>query len=131
MELASRYEAAGGEGTVVIEVLDRGCGIPDDKLEEVQRPFVTTKTHGTGLKLVIVQRTASLHRARFALARREGAGRLPRSASVRRLAPVAAEVAPSREGQVLFVDDDLGHPARRPRQPVARGVRGWSPPPRR
>lgn len=93
--LASRFEAAGGEGAVVVEVLDRGCGIPEDKLEEVQRPFVTTKAHGTGLGLVIVQRTAGVHRARFALARREGGGtvaslRFP----LRRLAPVvAAEVA--------------------------------------
>jgi signal transduction histidine kinase len=94
-ELASRYEATGGEGTVVVEVLDRGCGIPEDKVDEVQRPFVTTKTHGTGLGLVIVQRTAGMHRASFGLARREGGGtvatlRFP----VRRLAPVTAEVAP-------------------------------------
>jgi nitrogen fixation/metabolism regulation signal transduction histidine kinase len=90
-ELASRFETVGGEGAVMVEVRDRGCGIPEDKLEEVQRPFVTTKTHGTGLGLVIVQRTAGVHRARFALARREGGGtvaslRFP----VRRLAPAAA-----------------------------------------
>jgi signal transduction histidine kinase len=93
-ELASRYEAAGGEGVIVVEVRDRGCGIPEDKLEEVQRPFVTTKAQGTGLGLVIVQRTASVHRATFGLARREGGGtvaelRFP----VRRLAPAALEVA--------------------------------------
>lgn len=96
VELASRLDAAGGEGTVVIEVRDRGCGIPEDKLEEVQRPFVTTKTHGTGLGLLVVQRAAGVHRATFGLARREGGGtvatlRFP----VRRLAPAArAEVAP-------------------------------------
>ena len=73
-ELTSRFEAEGGEGAVVIEVRDRGCGIPDDKLEEVQRPFVTTKANGTGLGLVVVQRTAGVHRARFGLARREGGG---------------------------------------------------------
>lgn len=94
-ELASRFEAEGGEGAVVVEVRDRGCGIPDDKLDEVQRPFFTTKTHGTGLGLVIVQRTAGVHRATFALSRRGGGGtvaalRFP----VRRLAPVAAEAAP-------------------------------------
>jgi signal transduction histidine kinase len=79
----------------VVEVRDRGCGIPEDRLEEVQRPFVTTKTHGTGLGLVIVQRTAGAHRARFTLTRREGGGtvaalRFP----VRRLVPAtAAELA--------------------------------------
>jgi signal transduction histidine kinase len=93
-ELASRFEASGGEGTVVVEVRDRGCGIPEDKLDEVQRPFVTTKPNGTGLGLVIVHRTAGMHRASFALSPRAGGGtvaslRFP----VRRLAPVAAEVA--------------------------------------
>ncbi|MFO0581702.1 MAG: ATP-binding protein [Anaeromyxobacter sp.] len=94
-ELACRFEADGGTGEVVVEVRDRGCGIPEDKLEEVQRPFVTTKTHGTGLGLVIVQRTAAVHRARLELGRREGGGtvatlRFP----LRRLAAPAAEVAP-------------------------------------
>jgi signal transduction histidine kinase len=91
-ELLSRYEAEGGEGTVVVEVRDRGCGIPEERLEEVQRPFVTTKAHGTGLGLVIVQRTAGLHRARFGLARREGGGTVASlHFPVRRLAPAAAE----------------------------------------
>ena len=94
VELASRLEASGGEGAVVIEVRDRGCGIPEDRLEEVQRPFVTTKAHGTGLGLLVVQRAAGMHRAVFGLARREGGGtvatlRFP----VRRLAQAPAEAA--------------------------------------
>jgi signal transduction histidine kinase len=74
VELASRLEASGGEGTIVVEVRDRGCGIPEDRLEEVQRPFVTTKATGTGLGLLVVQRAAGVHRAAFSLARREGGG---------------------------------------------------------
>ncbi|HVP69202.1 MAG TPA: ATP-binding protein [Anaeromyxobacteraceae bacterium] len=94
-QLASRLDSDGGESAVVVEVRDRGCGIPEDKLEEVQRPFVTTKTHGTGLGLVIVQRTAGVHRATFQLARREGGGtvavlRFP----VRRLVPTVVEASP-------------------------------------
>jgi PAS domain S-box-containing protein len=92
--LVSRFEAAGGEGAVVVEVLDRGAGIPEDQLEEVQRPFVTTKEHGTGLGLVVVRRAAELHRARFALRRREGGGTVARLAfPVRRLAEPPAEGA--------------------------------------
>ncbi len=72
--VVTRAEARGGEGAVVVEVLDRGCGIPEDRLDEVRRPFVTTKAQGTGLGLVIVQRAAELHRARFTLSRREGGG---------------------------------------------------------
>jgi nitrogen fixation/metabolism regulation signal transduction histidine kinase len=90
--LESRFESAGGEGTIVVEVKDRGCGIPPDQLEEVLRPFVTTKSHGTGLGLVVVTRAVEQHRARFALSAREGGGtvaaiRFP----VRRLAGPAAE----------------------------------------
>ncbi|GEJ56082.1 two-component system sensor histidine kinase NtrB [Anaeromyxobacter diazotrophicus] len=73
-ELASRFEGEGGEGAVVVEVRDRGCGIPAEDLEEVTRPFVTTKARGTGLGLVIVGRAVDQHRASFSLARREGGG---------------------------------------------------------
>jgi signal transduction histidine kinase len=74
VELATRYETAGGEGTIAVEVRDRGCGIPADQLEEVLRPFVTTKPTGTGLGLVVVTRAAEQHRARFGLAPRDGGG---------------------------------------------------------
>jgi signal transduction histidine kinase len=57
-----------------VEVRDRGCGIPEERIEEVRRPFVTTKAHGTGLGLVVVQRAADMHRAAFELSRREGGG---------------------------------------------------------
>ena len=74
--VATRQEGQGGEATVVLEVSDRGCGIPVDRLDEVCRPFVTTKAQGTGLGLVIVQRAADLHRARFTLSPRPGGGTL-------------------------------------------------------
>jgi nitrogen fixation/metabolism regulation signal transduction histidine kinase len=73
-ELASRYEASGGEGTIVVEVRDRGGGIPPDQLDEVLRPFVTTKPSGTGLGLVVVTRAVEQHRARFQLSPRDGGG---------------------------------------------------------
>jgi PAS domain S-box-containing protein len=94
-ELASSFEATGGEGSVVVQVRDRGCGIAADQLEEVTRPFVTTKARGTGLGLVIVQRAVEQHRAGFALAQRDGGGTV---ATLRfpvrtvRTGPVLAEV---------------------------------------
>jgi PAS domain S-box-containing protein len=77
-EVISEFEASGGEGAVIIEVRDRGCGIPTDQLDEVTRPFVTTKATGTGLGLVIVSRAAEQHRAGFALHAREGGGTVAR-----------------------------------------------------
>ncbi|BDG04646.1 two-component system sensor histidine kinase NtrB [Anaeromyxobacter oryzae] len=77
-ELASRYEADGGDGAVVVEVRDRGCGIPPDQLDEVLRPFVTTKPTGTGLGLVVVVRAVEQHRGRFELAPRDGGGTVAR-----------------------------------------------------
>lgn len=77
-EVAGAFVAEGGEGVVVVEVRDRGCGVPEDQLDEVARPFVTTKEGGTGLGLVIVRRMAEVHRARFELVRREGGGTIAR-----------------------------------------------------
>ncbi|BDG08450.1 two-component system sensor histidine kinase NtrB [Anaeromyxobacter paludicola] len=96
-ELVTRFEASGGEGEVVLEVLDRGGGIPPEQLDEVTRPFVTTKARGTGLGLVIVGRAVEQHRAHFALAAREGGGTVARIRfpvrTARERAAAAAEVA--------------------------------------
>ena len=43
---------------VAIDVVDDGEGIAPDELESVLRPFFTTKAHGNGLGLPIVQRLA-------------------------------------------------------------------------
>jgi signal transduction histidine kinase len=43
-------------GRIVIAVKDNGCGMPDDFKKHLFKPFFTTKTHGTGLGLVIVQK---------------------------------------------------------------------------
>jgi PAS domain S-box-containing protein len=43
-------------GSAQIRVRDNGQGIPRDKLKDIFRPFYTTKKHGTGLGLVIVQK---------------------------------------------------------------------------
>jgi PAS domain S-box-containing protein len=43
-------------GMIGIRVEDNGCGIPEDKLKDLFKPFYTTKAHGTGLGLVIVKK---------------------------------------------------------------------------
>ncbi len=52
------------DGCAVIKVLDRGPGIPEDKLEAAMQPFVrlepsrNRETGGTGLGLAIAQQLA-------------------------------------------------------------------------
>ncbi|MBK9963367.1 MAG: PAS domain-containing protein [Holophagales bacterium] len=106
-EVASTFAGEGGEGVVVVEVRDRGCGVPEDQLDEVTRPFVTTKPGGTGLGLVIVRRMAEVHRARFELVRREGGGTIARlHFPLRRVAAAAAA-----EGAEARDDASAGVPA--------------------
>lgn len=74
-ELVTRVEPepSGGQA-IVLEVLDRGAGLPPRLVNEVTRPFVTTKSHGTGLGLVIVTRAVEQHRGAFRIGNREGGG---------------------------------------------------------
>jgi len=53
----------GGGSTLLVEVSDTGSGIPDDMLEQIFNPFVTTKDHGTGLGLAICRAITDAHRA--------------------------------------------------------------------
>ena len=53
----------GGGSTLLVEVSDTGGGIPDDMLEQIFNPFVTTKDHGTGLGLAICRAITDAHRA--------------------------------------------------------------------
>ena len=49
------------EGTLIVEVKNRGAPIPDDVLPRITEPFFTTKVAGTGLGLSIVKRIVEAH----------------------------------------------------------------------
>src|SRR5215469_14194145 len=57
-----------------IAVIDRGCGIPADKLDSIFNPFVTTKQSGVGLGLAIVAKIVDGHRGRMAVESEPGKG---------------------------------------------------------
>jgi two-component system osmolarity sensor histidine kinase EnvZ len=69
---------AAENGRAVVEVLDRGPGIPSAQAEEMLRPFTrmdaARSTPGTGLGLAIVDRIARQHGAEVRLLPREGGG---------------------------------------------------------
>jgi two-component system osmolarity sensor histidine kinase EnvZ len=76
-------ELKNGGNAVVIEVRDRGPGIPSGEAERLKRPF--TRLHaarsgpaGSGLGLAIVERVARAHGGRLDLAPREGGGLIAR-----------------------------------------------------
>ncbi len=68
------------EGNIVITVLDRGPGIPDDKLQAAMQPFFRLETSrnrdtgGTGLGLAIAQQLASTIGGSVRLYNRAGGG---------------------------------------------------------
>jgi len=70
-------------GAALIEVLDRGPGIPAAEAERLKRPFTRldvarSGVGGSGLGLAIVERVARAHGGRLDLLPRDGGGLLAR-----------------------------------------------------
>ena len=79
VEIATRREG----GRVLVEVMDRGPGVPQGEAERLKRPFTRLEKArsgrgGAGLGLAIVDRIARAHGGRFELAAREGGGLIAR-----------------------------------------------------
>lgn len=63
-----------GRRGLVIEVIDRGPGLPKEKREEVFSPFYTTKKEGTGLGLPIVRKIVDAHGGKVRILDNKGKG---------------------------------------------------------
>ena len=79
IEVGTRRDGA----LALIEVMDRGPGVPPSELERLKRPFTRLNEArsgrgGAGLGLAIVERIARTHGGRFELAVREGGGLVAR-----------------------------------------------------
>jgi len=61
-------------GHVRVSIEDNGCGIPSHQLSKIFLPFFTTKTHGTGLGLALVQKIVLAHNGRIEVQSNEGRG---------------------------------------------------------
>ena len=71
--------ARGDEGEVLIEVSDKGVGIPESKIPYLLRPFTRmdsarSQANGAGLGLAIVDRIVQRHRGKLDIKNREGSG---------------------------------------------------------
>lgn len=67
-------ETREADGKAEISVIDRGCGIPPDKIETIFNPFVTTKRDGVGLGLPIVQKIVDGHGGKMSVESEPGKG---------------------------------------------------------
>lgn len=59
---------------IIIEIEDNGKGIPSEKIEEIFKPYFTTKKEGSGLGLTISQRVIEAHGGRIEVTSKEGFG---------------------------------------------------------
>jgi len=66
----------GGQGGMVVEVVDTGIGIAPDKVGRIFTPFYTDKNRGTGLGLAIVQNIIASHGGEIEVDSEEGRGSL-------------------------------------------------------
>jgi two-component system osmolarity sensor histidine kinase EnvZ len=75
--------ARAANGSIVLEVADRGQGVPPDQAEYLKRPFTRgdparSGVLGAGLGLAIVERIARLHGGTLDLLPRDGGGMIAR-----------------------------------------------------
>jgi signal transduction histidine kinase len=57
----SKYHNGGGQEKIEIAVMDEGSGVPEESVDEIFKPFFTTKSKGTGLGLANVKRIIEGH----------------------------------------------------------------------
>ena len=69
-----RVEAVPEDHTVTLRVIDSGCGVPAEQIEQIFAPFFTTKEKGTGLGLAIASKIVEGHGGRLAVTSAPGAG---------------------------------------------------------
>ena len=89
-----------GDGHAVLEVLDRGSGLPAGLESRVFEPYVSTKRRGSGLGLSLVRDIMRQHGGSISLANREDGGararlELPRLDAA--ATPAAAATEPERK----------------------------------
>jgi two-component system sensor histidine kinase HydH len=61
-------------GVLEIRVQDRGPGVPEGEEERIFEPFVTGRSHGTGLGLAVARRLTELHGGTLKVVSSEGIG---------------------------------------------------------
>ena len=58
----------------IVEVVDRGCGIDQEKVEDLCKPFYTTREKGSGLGLALTRQIVEDHGGTLEIESRQGEG---------------------------------------------------------
>ena len=61
LRIAAKLDASSAVPNVVISVIDRGHGIPDEVVERLFSPFFSTKAEGMGMGLNICRTAVEFH----------------------------------------------------------------------
>jgi len=72
--VVTRLEPGSNDRCVEISVIDRGSGIPPEKIEAIFNPFFTTKQDGVGLGLAIVTKIVDGHGGKMTVDSEPGKG---------------------------------------------------------
>jgi two-component system nitrogen regulation sensor histidine kinase NtrY len=98
-----RLKSDGGQ--VVIDVLDTGIGLPEER-ERLTEPYMTTRVRGTGLGLAIVKKIVEEHQGEIAFHDRPGSGTHVRIAfDTEKLARLAPEIPGEGSAESTIVQD--------------------------
>jgi two-component system nitrogen regulation sensor histidine kinase NtrY len=95
-----RIRARRHDGSLVVDVMDNGKGLPRENRQRLLEPYMTTREKGTGLGLAIVKKIVEDHGGRLELHDAPAAFHGGRGALIRMVFPaVAAEKEPGRGSQ--------------------------------
>ena len=62
------------DSEILLQIIDQGCGIPQDQIPKVGDPFFTTKENGTGLGLMVTNRILEAHHCKMEIQSQWGVG---------------------------------------------------------
>ena len=83
---------------ILLSIIDNGCGMPDDLMNNAFKPFYTTKTHGTGLGLVISKKMLAQMNCGIEISSEKGVGTV-----VTLTMPKGEPLSPSQHDEYLEV----------------------------
>ncbi|MBM7704746.1 PAS domain S-box protein [Metabacillus iocasae] len=72
--LAIQTKLSSEKDTVTITITDTGSGVPKEILAHIHKPFFTTKTHGTGLGLMVSNKIIAAHEGNLDIQSQQGKG---------------------------------------------------------